>query len=64
MYKLQKNLWLWTAANQATKKLVGFFVGVRSSKSFEKLCENISHIDARFYATDEFSAYVFLATNI
>ena len=40
-----------------TKKLVGFFVGNRSSTSFEKLCENTSHIDARFYATDKFSAY-------
>ena len=40
-----------------TKKLVGFFVGDRSSESFEKLCENISHIDVKFYATDKFSAY-------
>ena len=32
-------------------------MGNRSSESFEKLCENISHIDARFYATDKFSAY-------
>ena len=40
-----------------TKKLVGFFVGDRSSESFEKLCENISHIDAKFYATDRFLAY-------
>jgi len=38
-----------------TKKLVGFFVGDRSSESFEKLCANISHIDAKFYATDKFS---------
>ena len=27
-------------------------MGDRSSESFEKLCENISHIDAKFYATD------------
>ena len=40
-----------------TKKLVGFFVGDRSSESFEKLCENISHIDTKFYATDKFLAY-------
>ena len=32
-------------------------MGNRSSKSFEKLFENISHIDAKFYATDKFSAY-------
>ena len=28
-----------------TKKLVGFFIGDRSSESFEKFCENISHND-------------------
>ena len=27
-----------------------------ASKRFEKLCENISHIDAKFYATDKLSA--------
>ena len=43
--------------NRETKKLVGFHVGYRSSKSFENLCENISHIDARFYATDQYSVY-------
>ena len=43
--------------NRETKKLVGFFVGDRSSESFEKLCENVSHIEAKFYATDKFSAY-------
>ena len=32
-------------------------MGNRSSESFEKLCENISHIDAKFYATDKFSVY-------
>ena len=39
------------------KKLVGFFVGDRSSENFEKLCENISHIDTKFYATDKFPVY-------
>ena len=37
--------------------LAGFHVGDRSSKSFENFCENISHIDARFYATDQYSVY-------
>ena len=37
--------------------MVGFYVGDRSSKSFQNLCENISHIDARFYATDKYSVY-------
>ena len=46
-----------------TKKLVGFFVGNRSSESFEKLCENISHIDSKFYATDKFSVYDIIPSN-
>ena len=50
-----KKIWLWTAVNRKTKRLVGFHVGDRSSKSFENLCKNISHIDARFYATAIFS---------
>ena len=53
----KKNIWLWTAVNQVTKRLFGFFVGDRSSESFEKLCEKISHIDTKFYATDKFPAY-------
>ena len=57
------NIWLWTAVNRVTKKLVGFFVGDRSSESFEKLCENISHIDAKFYATDKFSVYDIIPNN-
>ena len=52
-----KHIWLWTAVNRKTKRLVGFHVGDRSSKSFENLCENISHIDAKFYATDQYTAY-------
>ena len=48
---------MWTAVERKTKQLVGFFVGDRSSNSFEKLCENISHIDAKFYATDKYSVY-------
>jgi len=53
----QKKIWLWTAVNRKTKRLVGFYVGDRSSKSFENFCENVSHIDARFYATDQYSVY-------
>lgn len=52
-----KKIWLWTAVNRETKKLVGFFVGDRSSESFQKLCKNISHIEVKFYATDKFSVY-------
>ena len=59
----KKNVWLWTAVNRVTKKLVGFFVGDRSSESFEKLCENISHINAQFYATDKFSVYDIIPSN-
>ena len=57
MCELKKKIWLWTVVNRKTKKLVDFFSGERSSESLEKLCENISHIEAKFYATDKFPAY-------
>ena len=53
---MRKHIWL-CAVNRKTKKLVGFHVGDRGSKSFENLCENVSHIDAGFYATDQYSVY-------
>ena len=56
-------MWLWTAVNRVTERLVGFFVSNRSSESFEKLCENISHIDAKFYVTDKFSVYDIISSN-
>ena len=37
--------------------LAGFHVGDRSSKSFKNLCENIAHINSKFYATDQYSVY-------
>ena len=49
--------------NRETKKLVGFHVGDRSSKSFENLCKNISQIDAKFYAIDKYSAYDIIPSN-
>ena len=54
---MHKHIWLWTAVNRKTKRLVGFHVGDRSSKSFKNLCENIAHIDAKFCATDQYSVY-------
>ena len=41
--------WVKKAADKIRKN--------RSSASFEKLCENISHIDAKFYATNRFTTY-------
>ena len=38
-------------------------LGDRSSKSFKNLCENISHIDAKFYATDKYLAYNIIPSN-
>ena len=56
-------MWLWTAVNRVTKKFVGFIVGDRSSESFKKFCEKISHIDVKFYATDKFSVYDIIPSN-
>ena len=61
--KAQKKIWVWTAVNRKTKRLVGFHVGDRSSESFENLCKNISHIDARYYAIDQYSVYDIIPKN-
>ena len=55
MHKL-KNIWLWTAVDRATKRLVGFQIGTRESKYFQKHTNKISHIDAKFYASDYWRA--------
>ena len=59
MHKL-KNIWLWTAVDRATKGLVCFQIGARESKfpkTFQKLTDEISHIDAKLYASDYWHAY-------
>ena len=48
-----KNIWLWTAVDRATKRLIGFQIGTRESKYFQKFMNKISHIDAKFYASDQ-----------
>ena len=53
----QKNIWLWTAVERATKRLVGFQIGTRETKRFQKLTDKISHIDADFYASDHWHAH-------
>ena len=52
-----KNIWLWTAVDCATKHLVAFQVGTRETKYFQELLNKISHIDAKFYASDHRCAY-------
>jgi IS1 family transposase len=39
------------------KKLVGFQLGTRETKYFEKLSQKIAHIDAEIYATDGWESY-------
>ena len=57
-----KNRWLWTAVDRATKRLVGFQIGTRETKYFQKLTDEISHIDAKFYASDHWHACIFIDT--
>ena len=57
MYKFKKNIWLWTAVDRATKRLVGFQIGTRETKHFQKLTDKIRHIDVRFYASAHMHAY-------
>ena len=42
-----KNIWLWTAVDRDTKRLVGFQIGTRETKHFQKLTNKISNTDAR-----------------
>ncbi len=58
-----KKIWLWTVVNRETKELVGFFVGDRNSESFGRLCENIFHIETKFYATYKFPVYDIISPN-
>lgn len=54
-----------STVSKKTKELISFFAGYRSSLSFEKLCENTSHIDAKLYATINFQLIIlFLKANI
>ena len=46
-----------TSVGRAAKRLVGFQIGTRETKSFQKLANKISHIDTRFYASDHWHAY-------
>ena len=57
MYKFKKNIWLWTAVERESKRLIGFEVGTRETKYFKKLLKNISHIKAKKYASDYWKAY-------
>ena len=61
MRKFKKNIWLWTAVERDTKRLVGFQIGTRETKYFQKLSNKISHINARFYASDHWHAYNLIA---
>lgn len=47
----KKNIWLWTAVTRETQRLVGFQVGTRETKYFEKLSQKISHVEVEKYAS-------------
>ena len=57
MCKFKKNIWLWTAVDRESKKLVGYEVGTRETKYFERLSRKISHIEPKKYASDRYEAY-------
>ena len=43
----KKNIWLWTAVDRESKKLLGYDVGTRETKYFEKLSIKISRIEPK-----------------
>ena len=59
----KKNIWLWTAVERKKQRLLGFQVGTRETKYFEKLSEKTAHIEAEKYATDGWDAYDLIDPN-
>ena len=60
MRNFQKNIWLWTAVNRATKQIVGFQIGTRETKHFQKLSSKIRYIDTKLYSIDLWHSYKFI----
>ena len=54
---------MWTAVDRKTKELVGFQVGTRETKYFEKLSQKINHIETKKYASDYWKAYDLINPN-
>ena len=48
---------MWTAVDRESKELLGYEVGTRETKYFEKLSRKISHIAPKKYASDRYEAY-------
>ena len=48
---------MWTAVDRESKELVGYEVGTRETKYFERLSRKISHIESKKYASDKYEAY-------
>ena len=46
-----------TAVDIGNKELLGYEVGTRETKYFEKLSKKISHIEPKKYASDKYEAY-------
>ena len=61
MYYKFKNIWLWTAANRESKQLIGYEVGTRETKYFEKLSRKI-HTQSQKYVSDKYEAYNLIDT--
>ena len=48
---------MWTAVDRESKELLGYEVGTRETKYFERLSRKISHIEPKKYASDRYEAY-------
>jgi len=54
---LKNEIWIWLAVERKNQQIKGFYVGDRSSESFDKLFNRTPHIEPRFYATDDYGTY-------
>ena len=50
-------MWIWTAVNRDSRKIIDFQIGNRSTKTFRKLWKRIARISCGQYFSDNWHAY-------
>jgi len=53
----KKKIWVWRAIERAENKTIGWFVGDRSAKTFEKFFERFKKLEHAVFYTDDYDAY-------
>jgi len=53
----KKKLWVWRAIERTDNKTIGWFVGDRSAKAFEKFFERFKNLERAVFYTDDYDVY-------